>query len=900
MLNVFCSAPSRRYHVGFAAAAALALASCSDKPASRIDLLVSRDAVYRVSYEDLAAQGMSPTASRRLQLTNRGEPVPYWVDGPDPGQFGPGSTLTFVGEHLRGEHSRYNEFSKQNVYRLSVETRSSPSRQDANAGIDLVAHAAPPRAEPARIVRTLEEDRVRVRFNADRVGTDAEVWYWQRLSVLDQQPFTLPIDLGKVSRFATSPISLRVNLRGWSFSHSLGPLPDHRAEVLWNDVVVASAEWNGQSDVTIETGRLPRQLVRDGESTLQIRVPMRHGPDGNMLVDVSLLNWIEVEHAFDGQVEAGQLAMRAAPGGAFGFAEPLDAPAWIYSTGGERVRLDAGETGAAVPFAARDATLFLVAGEPETPDAIRADVPSSLRLASQQADYLMISHASLIDAARPLAEFHRGRGLSVALIDVQDIYDEFNHGVLSPEAIRDFIAYAHGHWQEPKPRFVLLVGDASWENHGESLDDENYADWTYQPSEGMGQRFIKNGSTAYADLKRSRNLVPTLQAATYEGQAASDSELVNIEGDDFHPDLAIGRLPVVEPAEVEAIVEKLIAYETRAPVGPWRRSALWIANEEAYMQNVTNAVALDAARDGMRPTKVYPAAGGTDNAQYQAELLEDFEQGNLFVHFFGHGGRYIWRTGPPDPRKNHDLFTLDHLDQLPATDKLPLILSMTCYSAPFDHPTADSIGEKFLRTPQKGAVGVFAASWRNSPTQGFSQLLVSHLLQPGTTVGEAVLDTKRESKDRIMVQTYNYLGDPATRLRLPATELPAAYDAATRSIRLDVEGQAALQQGTVLFDLYDAKGGLLSTFERPVHGDAVVLDGLDPELVASAASVGIYAWNQANSVDAMARIDLSVPAAGAKQEQPESAQEVDVASSRSLPPDEKWAANEANLDESRK
>ena len=49
---------------------------------------------------------------------------------------------------------------------------------------------------------------------------------------------------------------------------------------------------------------------------------------------------------------------------------------------------------------------------------------------------------------------------------------------------------------------------------------------------------------------------------------------------------------------------------------------------------------------------------------------------------------------------------------------------MTCYSAPFDHPSADSIGEKFLRVPGKGAVAVLAASWRNAPYQTMSEDVV--------------------------------------------------------------------------------------------------------------------------------------------------------------------------------
>ncbi len=80
------------------------------------------------------------------------------------------------------------------------------------------------------------------------------------------------------------------------------------------------------------------------------------------------------------------------------------------------------------------------------------------------------------------------------------------------------------------------------------------------------------------------------------------------------------------------------------------------------------------------------------------------------MRFIGHGGRYIWRTGPLNLRKNHDLFTLDDVSHLKNGANLPMILSMTCYSAPFDNPTEDSIGERFLREADRGAIAVFAAS----------------------------------------------------------------------------------------------------------------------------------------------------------------------------------------------
>jgi hypothetical protein len=400
------------------------------------------------------------------------------------------------------------------------------------------------------------------------------------------------------------------------------------------------------------------------------------------------------------------------------------------------------------------------------PVSVTVDLPSHLRDPERQADYLMISHPRLIDAVAPLADFHRRRGLEVALIDVEEIYDEFNYGIVDPAAIRDFIAFAHRQWRPPAPRFVLLVGDASWDIRNADPDDDRYADWTYRP--GEVRRFVKNDSIPYARETSlpHRNLIPTWAYDSSQGHAASDNYFVAVEGDDHLPDLAIGRFPVTEPEEVAGIVGKLLRYAEEASAGPWQRRVLWITNQEVGYQRRSDRIAAELEKRGFESLKVYPSPAEADNKRHQAALRQAFDDGQLLVHFYGHGGRYIWRTGPPDYEKNHDLFTLDDLDRLAPSDDLPVVLSMSCYSAPFDHPTADSIGEKFLRLPDRGALAVFAASWRNSPSIAFSRRLLDELTQPGT-VGEAILRAKRAIKHRTMVEMYNLLGDPATELALP-------------------------------------------------------------------------------------------------------------------------------------
>ena len=378
----------------------------------------------------------------------------------------------------------------------------------------------------------------------------------------------------------------------------------------------------------------------------------------------------------------------------------------------------------------------------------------------------MVTTPELREALEPLAAFHRRRGLVVETVEIAEIYDEFAHGIAHPQALRDFLAFAADHWRAPAPRFVLLAGDASWDIRSARPVADQYPDAVFNP--GHGTAFGVIPSSSYPTVGRAqRNLIPTWSYGTYDGHAAGDHWFV-ARSDDDTPRMAIGRIPVVEPAELRAVVAKTLRYAANPPAGDWRRRVLWIANEDPTFQGWSTELATWLAGQGLADERFYPEPTATHDPAIQdpVKLREAFDRGHLLVHFVGHGGRFIWRTGPADWTKHRDLFGLEDIDRLAATDKLPVVLSMTCYSAPFDHPTADSIGEKLLREPERGAIAVIAASWRNSPSRTMSETLLKAILET-PTIGEAMQRAKTVSKDRDFRQQYNLLGDPALSIPLP-------------------------------------------------------------------------------------------------------------------------------------
>ncbi len=438
---------------------------------------------------------------------------------------------------------------------------------------------------------------------------------------------------------------------------------------------------------------------------------------------------------------------------------------------------------------------------------------------------------------------HRDRGLTVEVLDVQDVYDEFGAGVVSPDAIRDFISYAVHNWEAPAPRFVLLVGDASWDTKNSTVDDANYANWGSRES-WRGERFGTMQTADYAEaLLNNRNLIPSWNYHTSEGHAASDAYFVMVEGDDDLPDLALGRLPVVEPGEVSAITAKVRRYIEEAPLGPWRGRHLWITGGVASHQYRSRTLAADFALAGIHPQLILP--GEIATTEDRGRILTALNDGTLLTHFIGHGGRFIWRTAPPDLSDQIDLFGLEELDSLEPSVRLPVVLSVACYSAPFDHPSADSIGEAFLRLPDRGAIGFIGASWRNAPPRALSELLVEALSRPGT-VGEALLFAKRALARPDAVHLYNLLGDPAVPVAAPRSVVAVRDESSDGQLVLRADLPPDAVGGRAALAFLDEQGETVAT-------DEVAIDSSDLRyrrpMEGSISRVTLYFWNDETGAD---------------------------------------------------
>ena len=121
------------------------------------------------------------------------------------------------------------------------------------------------------------------------------------------------------------------------------------------------------------------------------------------------------------------------------------------------------------------------------PKRIAAPLASDVRSTTNGADWIIISHADFLPQAQRLANYRASHdGFRTAVIDVAELYEQFNAGIFHPEAIRQFVAYAAQNWQPPAPQYIVLMGDGNWNFKGDGVDVYGAPDPTGSPLPGVG------------------------------------------------------------------------------------------------------------------------------------------------------------------------------------------------------------------------------------------------------------------------------------------------------------------------------------------------------------------------------------------------------------------------------
>src|SRR5690606_35088544 len=161
------------------------------------------------------------------------------------------------------------------------------------------------------------------------------------------------------------------------------------------------------------------------------------------------------------------------------------------------------------------------------------------------------------------ADFHRQRSnMRVIVATTDEVYNEFSSGSQDVSAIRDFARMFYenaGMDTTQMPRYLLLLGDASYDYKNRVANNSNYVP-TFESAQ-------------------SYNLISSFCADDFFG-FLDDNEYIENTDIANTLDVGVGRFPVVSAADALAMVNKIKHYKSPASLGPWRLSTTFVADDE--------------------------------------------------------------------------------------------------------------------------------------------------------------------------------------------------------------------------------------------------------------------------------------------------------------------------------
>lgn len=424
---------------------------------------------------------------------------------------------------------------------------------------------------------------------------------------------------------------------------------------------------------------------------------------------------------------------------------------------------------------------------------------------AQPADYLIVTHRTLLSQAERLATFHRQRNnLRVIVVTTDQIFNEFSSGIPDPTAIRDFTKMYFDKFSSntaTKTRYLLLFGDASFD--------------------------YKNR------ISNNTNLVPAYQSnvsidplSTYTSDDffgfLDDNEDINSGLITNLLDVGIGRIPAKNIEEAKNYVDKVEAYSSKESFGSWRTNISFIADDEDNNLHLDDAELVIGSATASNPIynfqKIYLDAfrqeSGSAGSRYplvNETINNRIFNGTLMMNYIGHGGA----------ARLAEEVIMDQamINSWNNPSRLPLFITATCDFAPYDNPFINSIGENIILRPKTGGIALLTTT---RLVFSFSNRIMNNnymriALEPDASgnyksLGESILAAKnftyQNSGDIINNRKFTLLGDPALTLAFPkfkikttkinSTIVPGQTDTLSAGEKTIIEGEVTNNNGSIM------------------------------------------------------------------------------------------------------
>lgn len=358
---------------------------------------------------------------------------------------------------------------------------------------------------------------------------------------------------------------------------------------------------------------------------------------------------------------------------------------------------------------------FARRGESQATIVVTDKVPVPPVESPEPADVAVVCPPVFLPQLKPWIEHRRQQGYRMISIDSRYPAAQIRRSIQELARTRGI-------------RFVVLVGDA---------DPEMSTD-----------RFVRERCvpTFYTEAKvvtkwGSEPLIP------------SDNPYGDID-DDHVPELAVGRISVDSPDELQLVVSRILSYERRPSAGMWRRRVHFIAGvggfgpiADTLIEGATKKFITEELPAGYEATMTYASWRSPycpDPRRFRQTLLRRVDDGCLCWVYMGHGrhdrldrieaGEWVLPILEPGD-----------VPRIRSREGSPVAILLACYTGAFEQPR-ECLAEELFRQPT-GPIAVICGSRVTMP---YALAVLGCGLMDGMfarhlpTVGEVLLHAKRE------------------------------------------------------------------------------------------------------------------------------------------------------------
>ena len=421
------------------------------------------------------------------------------------------------------------------------------------------------------------------------------------------------------------------------------------------------------------------------------------------------------------------------------------------------------------------------------------------------ADLFIVTNDLFLSESNKLADLRKSQGLSVNVVTLSQVYNEFSSGVQDLSAVRDMMRmfYKRASTTQEMPKYLLLMGRASYD---------------YKTR-------ITNNTNLIPTYESYESFVPTSSYCSDDYYGLLDDAEGNMFAFEML-DIAIGRIPATDNDNAGIMVDKIIQYSTNQDFGDWKNRLTFVADDEDgnIHEQMANGLADDARTffKNYNVQKIYidafkevTTAGGARNPDAQAEIVRSVERGCMIINYNGHGGEVGWAA--------ERILNTDDIQNWTNGKKLPLFFTATCEFSRYDDPSRFSAGEYVLLNPNGGGIGlcttvrlVDAGNNLSLNTSfykysGFDSLSFGSRMR----VGEIMRNTKNDvlsSNSR----NFTLLGDPSLMLAYPDHRV---YTTGINNVPISqsTDTLKAYSKVTITGVVKDVNNNLLSNYNGVVY-----------------------------------------------------------------------------------